>query len=238
MPPGPERIGGQPAAQNRARYLRTVSTQMPSRRAIAAFASPSAAASTIRARSTSRCATRSARERRISSRRSRSPSTTRYGLAIAMAALPSPASIDGVRPRAVEYDRRAEDPGLDQEFAAPAPGAARPSALAAVGRRADALPRRLRLRRRRPARRSGAAAVPTALPQLRHGLGLCHLPGQPRRLRRQLPAQRLTHRQRRRSPRLRLRALPQRPHRLDVRPPTFQRRGALAAGVERWAELR
>jgi hypothetical protein len=45
---------GRPRAQNRARHLRTVSTQTPSRPAIAAFVVPSAAASTIRARSTSR----------------------------------------------------------------------------------------------------------------------------------------------------------------------------------------
>ena len=48
----------------------------------------------------------------------------------------------------------------------------------------------------------------------REHLGICDLSGQPRRVRRQLPAHRTHRRKPRTSPRLRLRALPQRPHRL------------------------
>lgn len=43
-----------PCAQYRRRHLRAVSAQMPSRPAIAQFATPSAASSTIRARTTKR----------------------------------------------------------------------------------------------------------------------------------------------------------------------------------------
>jgi transposase len=45
-------------------------------------------------------------------------------------------------------------------------------------------------------------------------MGLRHLPGQQKRLRRLVPTQRPPGRHRRRSPRLRLRPLPRRPHRL------------------------
>jgi hypothetical protein len=49
--------------------LRTVSSQIPSCRAIAALDSAAAAASTIAARITSRCSVRPARSMRLSSRR-------------------------------------------------------------------------------------------------------------------------------------------------------------------------
>jgi hypothetical protein len=64
--------------------------------------------------------------------------------------------------------------------------------------------------------------------RLRRELGFRDLPGQPRRLRGQLPAQRVTQRHSRTVPRLRLRPLPQRPDRLDLRLPTTQRREPLA----------
>ena len=77
---------------------------------------------------------------------------------------------------------------------------------------------RLRLHRRRPGRRRGAAAVPAALRRLGTTMGLCDLPSQPRRLRRLVPAHRIHGRLTRRRPRHRLRPLPRRPHRLDLNP--------------------
>jgi hypothetical protein len=65
---------------NRLRHLRAVSTPTPTVRAIAAFAWPSAAASTIRARIRSRWEVRVERARRDSSRRSDSIRTTMNGL--------------------------------------------------------------------------------------------------------------------------------------------------------------
>ena len=59
--------------------------------------------------------------------------------------------------------------------------------------------------------------LPAALRRLRPPLGLRHLPSQPRRLRKTRSSNRDTHRHRRGSPRLRLRALPQRPDRMAVR---------------------
>jgi hypothetical protein len=69
-----------PCWQNRLRHLRTVSSCTPNRRAMAALGSPSAAASTIRARSTWRCSARPPRARRSSVCRSASSSVTTYGL--------------------------------------------------------------------------------------------------------------------------------------------------------------
>src|SRR4029077_3750846 len=57
------------AAPQRCRHLRTVSSQIPSHRAICALDSPTAAASTIAARITRRCCVRPARVIRVSSRR-------------------------------------------------------------------------------------------------------------------------------------------------------------------------
>jgi hypothetical protein len=56
------------AAHQRRRHLRTVSSPIPSHRAICAFDSPAEAASTIWARVTSRCSVRPARVIRVSSR--------------------------------------------------------------------------------------------------------------------------------------------------------------------------
>ncbi|WP_328371014.1 Mur ligase domain-containing protein [Streptomyces sp. NBC_00445] len=81
-----------------------------------------------------------------------------------------------------------------------------------------ALPRRARLFRRAPQRRDDPAAIPAAIQRLGEHLELRDLPGRPRRIRRRHPAQRPTRRQSRRSPRLRLRPLPQRPHRLVPTP--------------------
>lgn len=80
----------------------------------------------------------------------------------------------------------------------------------------DPLPRPIRLPRRGPTQRRHPAPVPTALRRLRPPVGLCDLPRQPRRLPGQPPAHRSARRHPPRSPRLRLRALPQRPHRLDT----------------------
>ena len=60
-----------------------------------------------------------------------------------------------------------------------------------------------------PRCRCSGSATPTRL-----ALGACHLPGQPRRLRKLHPAQRLPGRHPPGSSRLRLRPLPRRPHRL------------------------
>src|SRR4051794_34826487 len=204
---------------------------MPHRRAIAAFACPSAAASTIRARCTSRCGHRAARARRRSTRRSESVNTTRYGLAIAIA-------VPSGRRRATASSRRLA-PRMRR--VPKIPDSTKNSlhwrlATRARERWPDLAEVRMRYRAGFayvdgiPARRPGAPALPLALRRLGHPLGLRHLPRQPRRLRRQRPAHRLTHRHRRGGPRLRLRPLPQRPHRLDARPPTFQRRAALAPG--------
>ena len=77
----------------------------------------------------------------------------------------------------------------------------------------------------------------TKLCRLRYGgvgphLGLCHLPGQPRRLPGLLPAQRHHRGQRRRSPRLRLRPLPQRPPGLAPRYTDELTAGPLAVAEE------
>ena len=90
--------------------------------------------------------------------------------------------------------------------------------VAAVEPDTHALSRRLRLRRRRPARRRGAAAVPAALRRLGTRMGFCDLPSQPRRLRRLVSAHRINGRLTRRRPRHRLRPLPRRPHLLDLNP--------------------
>jgi hypothetical protein len=95
-----------------------------------------------------------------------------------------------------------------------APDPASPRPLAGAGQRRGPLPRPVRLHRLTPGRRRGPAAVPATLRRIRQHLGLCHLPGQQGRLRRLRPTQRTARRQPRRRPRLRLRPVPQRPHRL------------------------
>ena len=107
---------------------------------------------------------------------------------------------------------------VDQDQPAPTPDPPRRSTLAGPGRSTRALPRRVCLHRRATPQRHYLAAVPPALRRLGQHLRLRDLPGQPRRIRRLHPAQRTTRRQPRRSPRLRLRALPQRPHRLAPTP--------------------
>ena len=81
---GKSRTPSRPCSQKRRRHLRTVSTVTARSRAIAAFAAPSAAASTIRARSTSRCSPLTRRARASSSRRCPSVSTIRCGLITGM----------------------------------------------------------------------------------------------------------------------------------------------------------
>ncbi len=63
-------------------------------------------------------------------------------------------------------------------------------------------------------RRHNSAVIPIALQRILHDLGIRYLPGKPRRLRTVSLAERLPNRHTTRSPRLRLRPLPQRPHRL------------------------
>ena len=79
------------------------------------------------------------------------------------------------------------------------------------------LPRRLRLRHRRPARRRAVPAVPAALRRLRPLLRLRHLLRRPRTLRRRRPAHRAPHRKPPRSPRHSLHRPPRR-HRPRTRP--------------------
>ena len=77
-----------PRPANRDRHLRTVSTVIPSRRAITALGCPSAAANTIRARSTSRCSPRTRLARARNTRACPSVSTT-GAAAVVMIWLPS-----------------------------------------------------------------------------------------------------------------------------------------------------
>ena len=109
-----------------------------------------------------------------------------------------------------------QDPRLDAELGALQAAHPWSRTLAGPGRGRGAVPGRVRLHRRRPARRRGHQAVPPALRRLRITVGFRHLPRQPRRLRRLHPAHRAQHRQPRRRPRHRLRPPPRRPHRLDL----------------------
>src|SRR5208283_3551934 len=104
------------------------------------------------------------------------------------------------------------DPRLDHLAADPPRGAE----LAATGQSASHLPRRLRLRHRRPARRRDHPAVPAPLRRLRPLLRLRHLLRRPRPLRRRRPAHRTPHRNTARSPRHRLHRPPRR-HRARTR---------------------
>ena len=79
-----------PCWQYRRRHLRAVSSQMPSRAAIALFPNPSAASSTIRARSTSRNGAVARRDTASSSARAASSRQITYGLAgTAISSLPA-----------------------------------------------------------------------------------------------------------------------------------------------------
>ena len=89
--------------------------------------------------------------------------------------------------------------------------------LARTRRCRSAIPGQLRIPRRTLPGRNRDQALSAALWRLRSRLGLRHLPSQPRRLSRLVPSNRNTRRHRRGSPRLRLRALPQRPLRVDAR---------------------
>lgn len=90
---------------------------------------------------------------------------------------------------------------VDQDQPAPTPDPPRRATLAGLDRDPGALPRRVRLHRRATTRRPHPATIPAALRRVGQHLGLRDLPGQPRRLRKLLPAQRPTRRQPRRSPR-------------------------------------
>src|SRR3954463_9811653 len=112
---------------------------------------------------------------------------------------------------------RAEEPARVPAAPPPCPPArARAGTLAPALGRPGPFPERIRLRGRRNAGHGGTAAtVPSALHRRPAHLGLCHLPCQQRQIPRQLPAYRPALRLTRRSARLCLRSLPQRPHRLD-----------------------
>ncbi|CAN5605304.1 hypothetical protein BH09ACT8_BH09ACT8_63880 [soil metagenome] len=83
-----------PAAVNRRRHLRTVSTCTPTCAAITVFAAPPAAASTIRARITSRCAAVDDRARACRTDSSSRVKVMTYGLLMAMGSVvPPPGSL-------------------------------------------------------------------------------------------------------------------------------------------------
>ena len=194
---------GQARWQNRRRHLRTVSSQTPSRPAIARSVRRPRASSTIRARSTSGDTALAAAGRRASSRcpqrrhhelmagrhgghdsskfttvRGRSQVTTRRGAG-------TPVGHDGAHGQA---------PGLHQDLAAPTADRPRPRTLAPAQPTCRALPRRSPTSTA-TSPTAEAAAVPAALRRLRQHLGLRDLPGQPRRLRGLHPAHRLPRRQ-------------------------------------------
>src|SRR5437764_953360 len=130
-------------------------------------------------------------------------------------------------------DSHAEHPGLDQDLLAATAVPPRPPTLARPSRGPRALPSRLRLRRRDPARRRSPTPVSAALCRLRPRLGLRDLPGQPRRLRAQRPTYRRLRRARGGCPRHRLRPLPQRPHPMDLTTPE-----GLTGETTSWRESR
>ena len=220
---GRSRSPSRPCSQNRRRHLRTVSSVTPRPRAIAAFAAPSAAANTIRARSTSRCSPLARRARASNSRRCPSQSTIRCGLITAMVTL-SLTDQSGHRCRHASAVRQ-----IMGAVPARLPDSTKNSLrYRLITRTRERWPQLadLSIRHRgqfayidgRATRWHHAAPVPAALRRLGEQLGLRDPPRQPRRLRRCPPAQRVPRRHPRRSPRLRLRPLPQRPHRLDPTP--------------------
>ena len=109
--------------------------------------------------------------------------------------------------------------------------------LATAGRPDHSSPRWVRLGQWATARRHHTAAVPPTLRRLSQQLGLRDPSRQPQRLRRHHPAQRIPRRHPRRSPRLRLRPLPQRPNRLGptVDELTGVTTSEASLGPPRWA---
>lgn len=81
------------AVANCRRHLRAVSTHSPSSAAIAVLDAPAAAASTIRARTRSRCSVRPLRARAVSTASSAAVSTTTNGLVTGIAASSAPTTI-------------------------------------------------------------------------------------------------------------------------------------------------
>ena len=162
-----------PCWHNRCRHLPTVSSQTPRVRPIAALDAPSAAASTIRARTTSRCSPLT-RPARASSRRRPSQRTIRSELDIAIHRLSPGARRCRQRHAGHRYEHhghRAHTPGVDQDLVAATATSQGQRPLATAVRPDHPPPRRVRLHRRAPARRHRTATVPPALRRLSQQLG-------------------------------------------------------------------